>query len=84
MPPGIDVDPSSGEILGTPTAAGSYSIMITAMDASSPSAQVSATYLIDITTSGEMCVVKGMQCYTNHPCCAGLQCVPASTRAFCR
>jgi len=84
MAPGIDVDPNSGEILSTPTAAGSYSIMITAIDASSPPAQVSATYVIDITTSGGMCVGKGMQCYANHPCCAGFQCVPASTRAFCQ
>jgi hypothetical protein len=84
MPPGIDVDPSSGEILGTPTAASSYSIMITATDASSPPGQVSATYVIDITTTSRMCVGKGMQCYANHPCCAGLQCVPASTRAFCQ
>ena len=30
------------------------------------------------------CLPKGMQCPpTWPPCCAGLQCVPASTRAFC-
>jgi hypothetical protein len=46
--------------------------------------QVSATYVIDITTSGGMCVGTGAQCNANHPCCAGLQYVPASTRAFCR
>jgi len=83
MPPGIDVDPTSAEILGTPTAAGSYSVMATVSDAASPPAQVSATYIIDITTSGGMCVKKGGQCYANHLCCAGLQCVPASTRALC-
>jgi Putative Ig domain len=48
MPPGIDVDPSSGKILGTPTMAGSYSIMIIATDSSSSPSQVSATYVIDI------------------------------------
>ena len=48
MPPGIDVDPSSGKILGTPTVAGSYSVLITVTDASSPPDQVSGTYVIDI------------------------------------
>ncbi len=84
MPPGIDVDPAIAEILGTPTTAGSYSVMATVSDAASPPAQVSATYVIDIATSGAMCVARGAQCNANHPCCAGLQCVPASTRAFCR
>ena len=83
MPPGIDVDPTSAEILGTPTGAGSYSVMASVSDAASPPAQVSATYIIDITTSGGMCVKKGGQCYANHLCCAGLHCVPASTRALC-
>lgn len=84
MPPGIDVDPSSGEILGTPTTAGSYSLMVTVSDASSPVVQASATYVLDIgSASGGMCVQKEGQCYANHPCCAGLQCVAASTRAFC-
>ncbi len=48
MPPGIDVDPSTGEILGTPTTAGSYSVMVTATDGASPPGQVSGTYIIDI------------------------------------
>lgn len=48
MPPGIDVDPSSGEILGTPTTTGNYSVMITATDTASPHGQVSSTYVIDI------------------------------------
>jgi hypothetical protein len=85
MPPGIDVDPNSGQILGTPTMAGSYSVMVTVTDASSPAAQASATYVLDLSSSGGgMCVPVGGQCYAKHPCCAGLQCVPASTRAFCR
>jgi large repetitive protein len=48
MPPGIDVDPSTGEIVGTPTTAGSYSVLITVTDTSSPPGQVSGTYVIDI------------------------------------
>lgn len=85
MPPGMDVDATSGEILGTPTTAGSYSVMLTVTDTSSPPAQASATYILDIASaSGGMCVQRGGQCYANHPCCAGLQCVAASTRAFCQ
>jgi hypothetical protein len=48
MPPGIDVDPSTGKILGTPTTAGSYSVMVTATDSALPPGQVSGTYVIDI------------------------------------
>jgi len=48
MPPGIDVDPSTGRILGTPTTAGSYSALITVTDSASPPGQVSGTYVIDI------------------------------------
>jgi len=83
MPTGLNVDPDSGDILGTPSAAGSYTIVVTASDATSPPAQVSTTYVVDITMSGGMCVKKGGQCYAGHSCCAGLKCVPASTRAFC-
>jgi hypothetical protein len=43
-----------------------------------------AELLGEIEGSRGMCVQKGGQCYANHPCCAGLQCVPASTRAFCQ
>jgi Putative Ig domain len=48
MPPGIDVDPSTGRILGTPTTAGSYSVLITVTDSASPSVQASGSYMIDI------------------------------------
>jgi hypothetical protein len=48
MPPGIDVDPSTGEILGTPTTAGTYSVLIAVTDSASPSVQASNTYVIDI------------------------------------
>lgn len=29
------------------------------------------------------CVGVNGQCYSGHPCCPGLRCIPASTRAFC-
>ena len=48
MPPGIDVDPSTGKILGTPTMAGSYSMLVTVTDSASPPVQTSGTYVIDI------------------------------------
>jgi hypothetical protein len=48
MPPGIDVDPDSGKILGTPTTAGSYGVMVTVTDASTPPLQASDTYVIGI------------------------------------
>jgi len=51
LPAGLDVDPSSGQITGTPTTAGSYTFTITVTDAASPPAQVSATYPIDIASS---------------------------------
>ena len=48
MPPGIDVDPTTGEILGTPTTAGSYSVLVTVTDSASPPVQASGTDVIDI------------------------------------
>jgi hypothetical protein len=36
-----------------------------------------------ITVFARSCVRQGQQCPPGHPCCPGLVCVPASTRAFC-
>jgi len=83
MPSGIDVDPSSGQVLGMPTTAGSYNVVVTVADASSPPGQVSGTDVINISSRAGKCVTRGGQCYAGHECCAGLQCIPASTRAFC-
>jgi len=48
MPPGTDVDLNTGRILGTPTTAGSYSVIVTVTDSASPADQASGTYVIDI------------------------------------
>lgn len=48
MPPGIDVVPSTGEIRGTPTTAGSYSVFAMVTDSASPPVQAGGTYVIDI------------------------------------
>ena len=48
MPPGIDVDPNTGEILGTPTAAGTFNVLITVTDSALPQVLASSTYVIDI------------------------------------
>jgi hypothetical protein len=37
------------------------------------------------TVAGPRCAVSGMECGAPQlpPCCSGLMCIPASTRAFC-
>jgi len=84
MPPGIDVDANSGQVLGTPITAGSYSVSITVTDAATPPAQAIVPYVINIgSATGGRCVGRGGPCYAGHSCCAGLHCVAATTRAFC-
>lgn len=51
MPPGLTFDASSGNIAGTPTTAGSYSVSVTVADSESPPAQVSVTYSMDVSGS---------------------------------
>lgn len=51
MPPGLDLDRNSGNISGTPTTAGSYSVSVTVSDSESLPAQVSLYYTIDIDSS---------------------------------
>ena len=48
LPPQLNLDSSTGEMTGTPTGAGSYSVTITATDSQSTPVQTSADYLIDI------------------------------------
>jgi len=66
-----------------PTTSGSVDgqIMVTDNAAGSPhSVRLSGTGSV----SGPRCTPKGMQCPAQFPpCCPGLSCVPASTRAFC-
>jgi len=48
MPPGLTLDPSSGEVNGIPTSAGSYYVSVMLSDSESPPAQATANYTIDI------------------------------------
>jgi probable HAF family extracellular repeat protein len=48
MPPGLNVDPISGEILGTPTTTGSYYVTVGLTDSESPPSHASAHYTIRI------------------------------------
>jgi len=48
LPPDLAVDPGSGQITGTPTTVGSYSVAVTVTDAEIPAEQVSATYVVEI------------------------------------
>jgi len=63
-----------------PTASGTRTAALSVTDSASGSPQA-------VSLSGDgiagMCVPEGGQCYPGHPCCAGLVCMPASTRAFC-
>jgi hypothetical protein len=67
----------------TPSTSGSVDgqIMVTDNAVGSPhSVRLSGTGSV----SGPRCTPKGMQCAAQFPpCCPGLSCVPASTRAFC-
>ena len=67
----------------TPSASGSVDgqVMVTDNAFGSPhSVRLSGTGSV----SGPRCTPKGMQCPAQFPpCCPGLSCVPASTRAFC-
>jgi large repetitive protein len=48
LPPGLTVDPNTGDFTGTPTTAGSYFVTVTLSDSESPPAQVTTSYTIDI------------------------------------
>jgi hypothetical protein len=65
----------------TPSTAGSINGTISVTDNAPGSPQ--DVELSGTGSSGGRCVSKGGQCYQGHSCCPGLQCVPASTRAFC-
>jgi hypothetical protein len=51
LPPGLSVDPSTGTVSGTPTAAGTYPVTITATDGSGFSAAVSFSWTVSNTVS---------------------------------
>ena len=48
MPPQLQVDLTSGEVIGTPSTAGAYSITVTVTDSAAAPAQASANYTIQI------------------------------------
>lgn len=48
LPTGLELDMSTGKLSGTPTTAGSYSIIVTVSDSESPPVQASASYSIDV------------------------------------
>ena len=83
---GVSVTPNAKceiDVAFSPAAAGDLSGKVTVKDnaAGSP-------HTIQLSGSGGVnaprCLPKGMECPPSWPpCCAGLQCVPASTRAFC-
>jgi len=67
-----------------PTVAGSLSGMVTITDNASDSPQIVSLTGTGTTVLGGSCSSKGQQCPPQFPpCCAGLVCTPASTRAFC-
>jgi len=65
----------------TPSTAGSINGTLSVTDNAPSSPQ--DVVLSGTGSSGGRCVPTGGQCYQGHSCCPGLQCVPASTRAFC-
>ncbi len=83
MPPGLAIDPATGQVSGTPTTAGSYNMSVSVTDDASPPSQTSTIDVVNFTSSSGRCIPKGMQCMPGAQCCPGLSCVPASTRAFC-
>ena len=50
LPPGLSIDPSTGDITGTPTTGGSYSVTITVSDNYGQSSPVSFAWTITIFT----------------------------------
>lgn len=82
LPPGLGLYPKFGIMSGTPTTAGTYDITVTVKDSEPTPQQVQAKYIVQIAQTGR-CTPRGGECPPDHPCCPGLVCVPASTRAFC-
>ena len=52
LPPDLRLSMSTGQVLGTPTAAGSYNVTFTVKDSQTPPAEADANYVINIMNSG--------------------------------
>lgn len=50
LPPGLSLDPSSGDVSGTPTTAGSYGFVATATDSNTPPSHVTESYWVTVAT----------------------------------
>lgn len=48
MPPGLTIGSESGQVLGTPTSAGSYTIAVNVSDSETPPVQTSVTYSVNV------------------------------------
>jgi hypothetical protein len=69
----------------TPSASGAASGMLTITDNAKDSPQTISLSGTGTSTGGA-CSVRSQECGSTpplHPCCSGLTCSPASTRAFC-
>lgn len=64
----------------TPGSTGSLNGTLSFADSAANSPQIVS---LSGTGVAGACRKAGEQCYNAHPCCPGLQCVAASTRAFC-
>jgi len=83
LPPGLGLYPKFGIMSGTPSTAGTYNLTITIKDSESTPQQIQAHYTVPIFQAGR-CTARGGECAPRFPpCCSGLVCAPASTRAFC-
>jgi hypothetical protein len=68
------------DVTFTPSNTGSLNGTLSVADSAADSPQIVS---LSGTGVAGQCRSKGEQCYSGHPCCPGLTCVPASTRAFC-
>ena len=59
LPPGLSLSTSTGAISGTPTAAGSYSVVMSVTDSESPAVRVSVAYTITVSGPAMLSITSG-------------------------